>query len=421
MKIVDISEITVSSGNGGNGAVAFRREKHVANGGPAGGDGGKGGSVIFQATEELQTLLDFRYRHHFKAPSGEHGGIKKMHGKKGEDLIIPVPVGTVIRDVETDKVICDMSTPGQTFMAAKGGRGGRGNPHFTTAVYQAPRYAEPGKPGRTRQLSLELKSIADVGLVGLPNAGKSSLLTAISAARPKVADYPFTTLKPNLGVVKRSEGDGFVVADIPGLIEGASEGIGLGHDFLRHIERTRLLLHMVDMSAPDPVKDYLTIQEELKAHPAKLSEKPQLLVLNKRDVVDDNELEIVLDFFSEVTDQTPFIISAVARLGLKPLLFEIEKQLEAMPPLPLHEIEPEVEFEADTDVNDFEIEEEDGMFLVHCAPLERMLELSDLEDARALHRLQKEIRRLGILDALHEAGAGTGDTIRIGYLEFDHL
>lgn len=421
MKIVDIAEITISSGSGGNGAVAFRREKHVANGGPAGGDGGKGGSVIFRATEELQTLLDFRYKHHFKAPSGENGGIKKMHGRKGEDLIIPVPVGTVIRDRDTGKVICDMSTPGETFMAAKGGRGGRGNPHFTTAVYQAPRFAEPGKPGRTRNLSLELKSIADVGLVGMPNAGKSSLLTAISAARPKVANYPFTTLKPNLGVVKRSEGDGYVVADIPGLIEGASDGVGLGHDFLRHIERTRLLLHMVDMTAPDPVKDYLTIQEELKAHPANLANKPQLLVLNKVDLVDENELEIVLDFFASATDEKPFIISAVARTGLQPLLFEVEKQLAELPPIPLHEIEPEVEFEAEEETEPFEIEEEDGVFLVHCPSLERMLELSDLEDARALRRMQKELYRLGIIEALHEHGAGTGDTIRIGYLEFDHL
>lgn len=421
MKIVDIAGITVSSGNGGNGAVAFRREKHVANGGPAGGDGGRGGSVIFRATEELQTLLDFRYKHHFKAPVGEHGGIKKMHGRKGDDLIIPVPVGTVIRDRDTEKVICDMSTPEQLFVAAKGGRGGRGNPHFTTAVYQAPRFAEPGKPGRTRNLSLELKSIADVGLVGMPNAGKSSLLTAISAARPKVADYPFTTLKPNLGVVKRSEGDGYVVADIPGLIEGASDGVGLGHDFLRHIERTRLLLHMVDMTAPDPVKDYLTIQEELKAHPAQLADKPQLLVLNKADLVDENELEIVLDFFASATDLKPFVISAVARTGLKPLLFEVEKQLAAMPPMPLHEIEPEIEFEAETVTEAFEIEVEDGVFLVHCPALERILELSDLEDARALRRVQKELYRLGIIAALHEEGAGTGDTIRIGYLEFDHL
>ncbi len=419
MKIVDIAEITVSSGTGGNGAVAFRREAHVPNGGPAGGDGGRGGSVIFLASENLQTLLDFRYKRKFKADDGNRGDIKNMHGRKGQDLIIPVPVGTLIRDQETDKIICDLSQDKQEFVAAKGGRGGRGNSRFVTSVYQAPHFAEPGKQGQTRKVVLELKTIADVGLVGLPNAGKSSLLSVISAARPKVADYPFTTLRPNLGVVQFPSGDGFVVADIPGLIEGASEGIGLGHDFLRHVERTRLLIHLIDANDSDPIANYLMIQAELIAYPADLENKPQLIVFNKCDMLDDDDLEIVSELMREHTDQHFYPISALAQTGLKELIFAVQEQLKILPPLPVFEVEVD-DIEIDDDEG-FEIVEEDGLFLLSCPPLERILELSDLDDSRALHRFQKELNRRGIIEALKEAGAGSGDTIRIGPLDFDYL
>lgn len=420
MKIIDIAEITVSSGQGGNGMIAFRREKHVANGGPTGGDGGRGGSVYFEASENLHTLLDFQYKHHFKAPDGEKGDIKNMYGRKGDDLTIPVPVGTVVKDKSTDKILCDLAQPGQRFRVAKGGKGGHGNAHFVNSVYQAPRFAEPGEPGETRQLVLELKTLADVGLVGMPNAGKSSLLSMISAARPKIADYPFTTLKPNLGAIRLPNGDGFIVADIPGLIEGASEGIGLGHDFLRHIERTRLLLHLVDGSHLEPIENFLTIQEELKAYPAPLHEKPQILVINKLDLLSDGDLQVLIEMFREHTDLPIYAISAATGAGTKELLYAVQEKLAELPPVPLFA----VEIEADEIVSsepDFEITIEDGIYLVSSTTLERMLELSDLDDSRALHRFQKQLYALGVIDALKEQGAGSGDTVRIGWFEFDYL
>lgn len=420
MKIIDIAEITVSSGQGGNGMIAFRREKHVANGGPTGGDGGRGGSVYFEASENLHTLLDFQYKHHFKAPDGEKGDIKNMYGRKGEDLIIPVPVGTVVKDKSTEKILCDLAQPGQRFRVAKGGKGGHGNAHFVNSVYQAPRFAEPGEPGETRHLVLELKTLADVGLVGMPNAGKSSLLSMISAARPKIADYPFTTLKPNLGAIRLPNGDGFIVADIPGLIEGASEGIGLGHDFLRHIERTRLLLHLVDGSHLEPIENFLTIQEELKAYPAPLHEKPQILVINKLDLLSDGDLQVLTEMFREHTDLPIYAISAATGAGTKELLYALQEKLAELPPVPLFA----VEIEADEIVSsepDFEITIEDGIYLVSSTTLERMLELSDLDDSRALHRFQKQLYALGVIDALKEQGAGSGDTVRIGWFEFDYL
>lgn len=343
-----------------------------------------------------------------------------MHGRKGENLIIPVPRGTVVRDRETQKVLADLTEPGQRYLAAKGGKGGRGNARFVNAVYQAPRYAEPGEAGQSRQLVLELKTLADVGLVGMPNAGKSSLLSVISAARPKIADYPFTTLQPNLGAVRFPEGDGFIVADIPGLIEGASEGIGLGHDFLRHIERTRLLIHLLDGSAPDPIENYLVIQDELKAYPARLDDKPQLIVINKQDILEPTEIEMIQELLREHTETPIYVISAATTAGTRELLFAIQEQLALLPPVPLFEIEPEPD-ELLPEAPSFTIELEEDVFWVRCPVLERILELSDFEDSRALHRFQKQLYRFGIIDALKAEGAGTGDTVRIGELEFDYL
>lgn len=389
MKIIDMAEIQVVSGRGGNGAIAFRREKYVANGGPSGGDGGRGGSVIIQASPELHTLLDFHYRHICKAGNGDDGGAKQMSGKSGEDLIIKVPLGTLVKDKETGKILADMVDPDKNFVIAKGGKGGKGNMHFATATYQTPRFAKPGTEGQTRNLILELKTIADVGLVGLPNAGKSSLLAAISAARPKIADYPFTTLQPNLGSVRFPDGDGCIVADIPGLIEGAHTGVGLGHEFLRHIERTRLLIHLVDVSAMNPLEDFETIQEELRQHPAHLDQKPQLLVLNKSDLCDEETLTLWREQFAAQSAYPLHVISALNRLELKPLLYAVQNLLGTIPiPEPLIVInEPEPLL--DTEITPtYTIVMEDGVYVVESTQLEKMAYLSDLDDSRALFRFQ---------------------------------
>jgi GTPase len=422
MKIIDHAEITISSGDGGNGSVAFRREKHVPNGGPSGGDGGRGGSIIIEASEDLHTLLDFRYQHKFKAEHGRNGGIKNMHGRAGEDLLIQVPPGTQVKDKSTDTVLFDLTRAGQRVIVAPGGKGGRGNSHFVSATYQAPRYAEPGEPGVTRQLLLELKTIADVGLVGLPNAGKSSLLAAVSAARPKIANYPFTTLRPNLGSIRFPEGDGFVIADIPGLIEGASEGIGLGHDFLRHVERTRLLLHMIDLSDPDPMLNYQVIQKELANYPAKLTDKKQILVLNKADIVDPEEIERLKTCFEKETGEPVYIISAATQQGTQAVIRAIQLQLSLIPPIPESELEvPESLPRPDKDFSQFEVFLDKEIFVVESEALERLLNLSDLQDSRALQRFHKQMEKMGVIEALKDAGASSGDTVRIGELEFDYL
>ncbi|QCS50077.1 GTPase ObgE [Picosynechococcus sp. PCC 11901] len=323
MQFIDHAEIEVIAGKGGDGIVAFRREKYVPAGGPAGGNGGWGGSVIFRAEENLQTLLDFRYARTFKAPDGERGGPNNCTGASGEDLIVDVPCGTVIYDRETDEEIGDLVFHGQTFCVAKGGKGGLGNKHFLSNKNRAPEYALPGLEGEIKQLRLELKLLAEVGIIGLPNAGKSTLISALSAARPKIGAYPFTTLIPNLGVVKRPTGDGTVFADIPGLIEGAHQGVGLGHEFLRHIERTKVLVHLVDLNAEDPIKNYETIQGELVAYGRGLPELPQIIALNKLDAGDREFAEFITEELQRLTDDKILTISAVSRTGLEQLLQEI--------------------------------------------------------------------------------------------------
>lgn len=328
MQFIDQAEIEVIGGKGGDGVVAFRREKYVPAGGPAGGNGGNGGSVILEANHNLQTLLDFRYARLFKADDGVKGGNNNCTGAKGQDRVIPVPCGTMIYDLETDELIGDLITDGQTLVVAAGGKGGLGNRCFLTNQNRAPEFAFPGREGEHRQIRLELKLLAEVGIIGLPNAGKSTLISTLSSAKPKIADYPFTTLIPNLGVVKKPSGDGTVFADIPGLIAGAHEGIGLGHDFLRHIERSGLLLHLIDASAPDPIEDYKTIQGELMAYGRGLEERKQILAFNKADAVDDEFLDLLVEELTKLSNAPILIISAVTRRGLDGLMKLIWDTLE---------------------------------------------------------------------------------------------
>ena len=330
MQFIDLAKIEVQAGKGGDGIVAFRREKYVPAGGPAGGNGGNGGSVIFVATERLQTLLDFRYARLFKAEDGKKGGPNNRTGAKGSDRIIEVPCGTMIYDLETGELIGDLVKNNQSCCIAQGGKGGLGNKHFLSNRNRAPEHALPGLEGESKSLRLELKLLAEVGIIGLPNAGKSTLISSLSSARPKIANYPFTTLVPNLGVVRKPTGDGTVFADIPGLVEGASAGVGLGHEFLRHIERTRLLLHLIDSTAEDPIVDYQTIQQELIAYGHGLPEKKQIIGLNKIDSADESDLQLVTEKLKALTSAPIFPISAVTRTGLEPLLSTIWKTLDGV-------------------------------------------------------------------------------------------
>jgi len=418
MDFIDIVKVTLESGNGGDGGIYFHREKYVPNGGPAGGDGGDGGSIILLADNNLQTLLDFRYKHTFKAEDGEKGRIKNQYGKKGKDLIIKVPVGTIIKDSETSKILADLKEEGKKYII-KGGKGGKGNTKFANSVNKAPHYSEPGKPGIKKEVILELKSIADVGIVGLPNAGKSSLLSVISACKPKIANYPFTTLSPNLGVVK-IEDTSFVVADIPGLIEGAHRGVGLGHKFLRHVERTRLLIHLIDISSNDPIFDYETINYELSMYPGNVSNKEKIVILNKIDLFLDEEVNLLIEKFNE-KNIYPLVISTATKNGIKELIDKISKILPSIP-----KIDFDIEIEDDIDdykfSDDFEIlKEDDNTFIIENYKIRKLLELTDVYDERALNRFMKIITGIGIIEKLKEMNAKLGDTVRVGDFEFDYF
>lgn len=423
--MADTAEIYIEAGNGGNGLVSFHREKYVAAGGPDGGDGGKGGSVIFIADEKMSTLADFRYQRHYKAQNGEDGKAAKSSGKNGSDLIVKVPCGTIIRDVDQGRVIADMKTPGQQFVAAKGGTGGWGNCHFATATRQIPRFAKSGIEGERRNIKLELKLLADVGLVGFPNVGKSTLLSVVSDAKPKIANYHFTTLEPNLGVVKPAEGVSFVMADIPGLIEGAGEGVGLGHEFLRHVERTRLLLHVVDASGiegRDPIADFDLINKELETYNADLASRPQIVVANKMDVVYD---QAIYDGFCEEMENrgyTVFKISAAANKGVKELIMYVASVLDTIPiPVLYDEDEAETMVISYKDDEPYTVRVEDGVYVVEGSWVKRMIGSTNFEDNESLQYFQNALRKKGVIKALEKEGINEGDLVRMYELEFDYM
>ena len=426
----DHTKIYVKAGDGGNGSIHFRREKFVPFGGPDGGDGGRGGSIYMQASCNLNTLIDYRYRQHFKATSGGAGARQKKHGSKGEDLILTVPCGTVIRDAETGQLIADLVDDGQRVMVARGGRGGLGNVHFATATHQAPREAQKGEPGEERWLLLELRLIADVGLVGYPNAGKSTLLSVVSAAEPKIADYPFTTLSPNLGVVtigQPGSGDeySFVLADIPGLIEGAAQGVGLGHEFLRHVQRTRLLLHILDGAAyeRDPWQDFQAINQELREYDEHLATLPQIVVLNKMDLPEAQERWPALKAKAEAAGYPAFAISAVAHQGTDELmqytarrLQEIQlEEAERRAAQAVHEMEGPVLRPQPEDA--FSITKEEGVYIVRGKRVERAVNMTNLESEEGMARLQVTLARMGVTRALEEAGVKVGHRVRFGKVE----
>lgn len=416
----DKAKIYVKGGDGGNGCVAMRREKYVPEGGPWGGDGGRGGDVVFRADEGLRTLVDFRYNRHYKAPRGWHGKGKNMHGASGKDLIVRLPVGTVVRDEAGGELIADLEHNGQEVVVVRGGRGGRGNAYFATFANKAPKFAEKGEPGEERWLDLELKLLADAGLVGFPNAGKSTLLSRVSAAKPKIAGYPFTTITPNLGVVRVEEGRGFVMADIPGLIEGAHTGAGLGHEFLRHVERTCLLVHVLDTAGSegrDPVEDFQVTNRELMLYNPDIAARPQVIAANKMDLDGAGENLIRLkEAYGEKYEIFP--VSAVTGDGLDALVYRVTGLIEGLPreaqlgeiveTPAVHQIEPR-----------FNVYRQEGAFHVKGKEIERHVVMTDLENEEALERLQWIIRRMGIEDALRETGIKEGDTVKIGLFEFE--
>ena len=428
MGFADRARIIIKSGKGGDGHVSFRREKYVPDGGPDGGDGGKGGDVIFEVDEGLNTLTDYRHRRKFAAESGQEGGKKNCHGKNGADLILKVPHGTVIKDAETDKVIADMSGDNKRVVVLRGGRGGLGNQHFATATMQAPKYAKPGQEAVEIEVKLELKVIADVGLVGFPNVGKSTFLSRVTNAQPKIANYHFTTLQPNLGVVDMEEGFGFVIADIPGLIEGASEGIGLGHEFLRHIERTKVMIHIVDaagVEGRDPIADIKAINKELEAYNPDLLKKPQVIAANKIDAIYGDENEIIASLKAEFEDKEGikvFPISAVSGKGLKELLYHV-KDLLATCPKEITVFESEFDptiLEIIDEPYTIEIDPEDGAYVVEGPKIEKMLGYTNLESEKGFLFFQRFLKEQGILEALEENGIQEGDTVRMYGNEFDY-
>jgi GTP-binding protein len=410
----DEAAIQVKAGQGGNGCVAFRREKGVPFGGPSGGNGGKGGDVYIRASAHMNTLIAFQYTSHFAADNGQHGSGKDQRGRNGQDLTIDVPLGTVIRDRDTGQVLGDLIEADQQVCVARGGRGGRGNAAFATSTNQAPRISERGEPGQERRLALELKLIADVGLVGMPNAGKSTFLAAVSAAQPKIAPYPFTTLQPNLGVVTLDYSTSFILADLPGLIEGASRGAGLGHQFLRHVERTRLLVHLIDGSTKDPLGNYDTINRELAAFSERLAQQPQIVVVSKMDLPDAYEMwPLIKEAFAERGVQA-HAISAVSREGVQALLWVIAERLSEIPAAMWTE---EVDEAPTVDEKAFTISSDESGWHVHGIAIERTAQMTNWHQEESAARFQRVLQAMGITMALREAGVAEGDTVFVGQIE----
>ncbi len=426
---VDQVNIYVKGGDGGNGMVAFRREKYVPKGGPAGGDGGKGADVVFEVNEGLRTLMDFRYQRHFKADRGEHGMSKNQHGRNAKDMIVKVPPGTVVTDAESGEVIADLVEHGQRAVIAMGGRGGRGNSRFATPANPAPELSEHGEPGIEKNVILELKLLADAGLVGFPSVGKSTLLSVISSAKPKIAEYHFTTIVPNLGMVETEDGRSFVLADLPGLIEGAHSGVGLGHQFLRHIERTRVIVHVIDMAATegrDPFEDYTTINNELKEYNLRLTERPQIIVANKMEMPGAEEnLE---KFKEQLQDDYPiFSVSAITRLGLRDLLFAIANKIDETPEFPLIQEEAEslvhrVVYKHEKEQTEFVITRDSaGTFIVSGDALDKLFKMTDFSRDESVRRFARQLRGMGVDEALREKGAKDGDTVKLLDYEFEFI
>ncbi len=422
---VDKATIRIKAGNGGDGAVSFHREKYVAAGGPDGGDGGKGGDVVFVVDDGMSSLIDFRYKRKFAAENGENGRGSRCSGKSAPDLVIKVPRGTLIREAETGRIMADMSDD-LPHILAHGGRGGKGNQHFATSTRQIPRFAKPGFPGESFEITMELKLLADVGLVGFPNVGKSTLISVVSAAKPKIANYHFTTLTPVLGVVKLDDERSFVMADIPGLIEGASEGVGLGHEFLRHVERCRLIVHVLDVSGVegrDPIEDFAAINRELANFSEALAECPQIVAANKADMADEAQITRLREAI-EAEGYPFFTISAATTMGTHELMQAVAEKLATLPPVKVYEAQPISQEEWIRRVSDrhtFEVEVEDGVYYVDAVWLEPILRTVNMEDYSSLQYFQRVLRASGIIDKLEEMGIEEGDTVNIYGFEFDFV
>lgn len=419
---IDHAKIHIKAGDGGNGKVSFHREKYISAGGPDGGDGGKGGDVILLVDEGLRTLIDFKYKKKYASEPGEHGGSGNCSGKGGKDMIIKVPPGTLVKDADSGRILADMTIPGQRVIIAKGGKGGAGNQHFATSTRQVPSFARPGNPGDEFNVELELKIIADVGLVGFPNAGKSTILSIVSAANPKIADYPFTTLEPNLGVVSLEKGSSFVLADIPGLIEGAHEGVGLGHEFLRHVERTRMLLHVVDVAGVDgrdPLTDFETINNELRQYNPKLAERPQVVVANKVDLVEGREN---LESFRKAIEEKGykvFPISAATNSGVKELMFHIGAQLQDLPEIVMTEDAEEVVYTAEAE-EPFKVRKEGNVYFVEGNWVKKVVGSTNFGIFESLQYFQRSLKTKGVISALEKLGINEGDTVKIDEVEFEY-
>lgn len=422
---VDQAKIYIKAGDGGDGAVSFHREKYVAAGGPDGGDGGKGGDIVFVVDDNISNLIDFRYKRKYVAEKGQNGGAKNCSGRNAPDLVVKVPRGTVVREIKSGRILADLSTD-EPAVIAHGGKGGRGNAHFATSTRQIPKFAKPGFRGDEYEVMLELKLIADVGLVGFPNVGKSTLISVVSAAKPKIANYHFTTLTPVLGVVKIEEGKSFVMADIPGLIEGASEGVGLGHEFLRHVERCRLIVHVIDVSGSegrDPIEDFKAINHELENFSMELAEAPQIVAANKSDMATPEHVERLRNY---VEDQGLLFyeISAATTKGTKELMYGVWERLSVLPPVKQFEAQPLTQEELDDKLiskKDFRVTVEDGVYFVEADWLLDILRTANMDDYSSLQYFQNVLRTSGIIDKLEEMGIEEGDTVSIFDFEFEYL